>query len=138
MNITGHPFSDALLGGILIGLASALLLIGKGRIFGISGVIAGVLAPKAHDTLWRVAILAGLLLGGVPVAMFYPEKFTNPFSSNYLAVVVAGLLVGFGTQLGSGCTSGHGVCGISRMSPRSLVATIVFMLTGGLTVFFMH
>ena len=138
MELSGNPLVDALIGGLFIGLASALLLIGKGRIFGISGIAAGLLSPKAKDTTWRFVIILGLILGGLPVFVSMPEKFSNPFGSNIWMVAIAGLLVGFGTQLGSGCTSGHGVCGISRFSSRSIVATITFMIAGVVTVFLVH
>jgi uncharacterized membrane protein YedE/YeeE len=138
MQISGNPLVDALIGGLFIGLASALLLLGKGRIFGISGIIAGLLSPGLKDLTWRLVIILGLVLGGLPIYLTLPEKFSNPFAAIAWMPAVAGLLVGFGTQLGSGCTSGHGVCGISRFSSRSIVATITFMLTGIATVYFVH
>jgi uncharacterized membrane protein YedE/YeeE len=122
-----------LAGGILIGAAASLLLRLEGRIAGISGIVAGLLRPARADALWRAAFVAGLLAGGVAVALFDPGLIGTPPGST-VRLVAAGLLVGFGTRLGSGCTSGHGVCGIGRGSPRSIAATLTFMATGILTV----
>lgn len=127
-----HPFVQSALGGIMIGLASWLLLASLGRIAGISGIAAGVLPPSSGDTGWRWAFLAGLVLGGAATAVYLQPPVTALRPTELL--VVAGLLVGFGTVLGSGCTSGHGVCGLGRRSARSLVATLVFMGSGVLTV----
>lgn len=128
---------SALLGGALIGLSASLLLLTHGRVAGISGILGELVSPGAKDRAWRAAFVAGLLLAGLALFAFRPSFFSE--SSAPLAVVaVAGLLVGVGTRLGNGCTSGHGVCGLSRLSPRSLVATVTFMLTGGLTVFVTH
>lgn len=123
----------ALFGGLLIGLSTSLLLLFKGRVFGISGIIGGIIKPASGEVSWRLVILAGLIAGGAMVYLFYPAAFPQVEMSS-LRLVVAGLLVGFGTQLGGGCTSGHGVCGISRLSARSIVATITFMVAGILTV----
>lgn len=131
-----NPYIAALVGGLIIGLASSILLLFKGRIFGISGILGGIVKPTPGDLFWRFAILAGLISGGLLVFIFYPEAFPLTAPS-YPKLVIAGLLVGFGTQLGSGCTSGHGVCGISRLSARSLVATVTFIVSGVLTVFFL-
>jgi uncharacterized membrane protein YedE/YeeE len=126
------PYSS-LAGGALIGLAASLLLIGLGRVAGISGIVSNALPGKAGDRAWRVTFLLGLVLAGVTAALFAPGAVgDSPRSLG--AVAAAGLLVGLGTRLGSGCTSGHGVCGVSRLSPRSLVATLSFLLSGGLTV----
>jgi uncharacterized protein len=127
-------FIYALAGGALIGLASALLLLTNGRIAGISGILGGALMPKAADFGWRLTFLLGLLAGGALIFVM-PQRFDMQGLPSLLWVAVAGVIVGFGTRLGSGCTSGHGVCGISRGSPRSIVATLTFILTGGLTVF---
>ncbi|MCY1164415.1 MAG: YeeE/YedE family protein [Pseudomonadota bacterium] len=127
-----HPFVQSALGGIMIGLASWLLLASLGRIAGISGIAAGVLPPSSGDTGWRWAFLAGLVLGGAATAVYLQPPMTALRPTGLL--VAAGLLVGFGTVLGSGCTSGHGVCGLGRRSARSLVATLVFMGSGVLTV----
>lgn len=125
----------ALLGGLLIGLAAASLLVFSGRIAGISGIFGGVLLPKAGEVRWRAFFLAGLVLGGFALRAFHPGAFPSERSGSVPVIALAGLLVGFGTSLGSGCTSGHGVCGLSRLSARSLVATLTFMATGALTVF---
>lgn len=125
----------AFLGGTLIGLAAALLLAFNGRIAGISGIFGGVLLPKPGEVRWRAFFLAGLVLGGLALRAFHPGAFPAEISGGVPAIALAGLLVGFGTSLGSGCTSGHGVCGLSRFSARSLVATLTFMATGALTVF---
>jgi uncharacterized protein len=128
---------NALAGGVLIGLAASVLLIGYGRISGISGIASQLLLGKSGDRAWRAAFLAGLLLAGVVAARLAPGA--SPASPRSLAAVAAaGLLVGIGTRLGSGCTSGHGVCGLSRLSPRSLVATLTFILSGVVTVTLMR
>lgn len=132
-NFTPLP---ALLGGILIGLSASLLLLSHGKIAGISGILGGLLSPGTEDRGYRLWFLAGLLAAGALLAVFYPAAFPSSGPSAPLwLVAVAGLLVGYGTRLGSGCTSGHGVCGISRLSPRSLTATATFMGTGALAVF---
>ena len=127
-------FGPPLLGGILIGLSASLLLLLMGRVFGVSGILAGALVPKKGDTAWRVSALMGLLVAGILIYAVAPSLLVGVTSGSTVRYILAGLLVGFGTQLGSGCTSGHGVCGISRMSPRSIVATLIFMLVGMLTV----
>lgn len=125
---------NALLGGMLIGTSVSLMLLWNGRVTGISGIINGVLTPVKGDALWRVLFIAGLFTGGLVMRQLNPLVFENTITSELWTTIVAGLLVGFGTIMGSGCTSGHGVCGISRMSPRSLLATIVFITTGVLAV----
>lgn len=127
-----------LLGGALIGLSASLLLLANGRVAGISGVVGSLLAPTRGDIAWRVLFFGGLLTGGLLLAWQHPMSFAPPapLSVGRVALLVAaGLLVGFGTRLGNGCTSGHGVCGVSRGSVRSLAATLTFMATGVLTVF---
>lgn len=124
----------SLTGGILIGIAASAMLLYTGRIFGVSGILAGVLLPKKNDIGWRLAALGGLMSAGVLLLLFRPEAIMIANESSYWRYIGAGLLVGFGTQLGGGCTSGHGVCGISRLSPRSIIATLVFMSTGMLMV----
>ncbi|PHK93019.1 YeeE/YedE family protein [Pseudoroseomonas rhizosphaerae] len=127
------PLSAAL-GGALIGLSVLILWLGNGRIAGISGVAGGLLRPQAGEAGWRVAFLAGLI--GAP--LFHALLLGAPeisIRSTYPTLAVAGLLVGFGSRLGSGCTSGHGVAGIARLSRRSIVATILFMLAAAVTVF---
>ena len=124
-----------LLGGALIGLSASLMLYWNGRVTGISGIIYGAtVAPKKADVSWRWFFISGMLLGGFILQIFFPQAFTGNLPTANWTVIVAGLLVGFGTVLGSGCTSGHGVCGISRLSARSLVATITFMAAGILSV----
>lgn len=128
------PFS-ALAGGLLIGLAAALLLSFNGRIAGISGIMGGLLArPRAGEFGWRAAFVLGLLLAPALYRLFadLPE---GRIDAGWATLVAAGLMVGYGSRLGSGCTSGHGVCGLSRLSPRSLVATLTFMAAGFVTVF---
>ncbi len=117
-------------GGVLIGLAAIVLLYFNGRILGCSGIYGGLLDAKKGDTRWRVVFCIGLLSGGLLYLIIDPAVFRFELNRTPLAVIVAGLLVGIGTRLGNGCTSGHGVCGVGRMAPRSLVATIVFMVTG--------
>lgn len=127
-------FLRPFLGGALIGLSASLLLLLQGRVFGISGIVSGVLAPKKGDTAWRLAVIAGFVVAGIVFQEIEPSALVGDTSGALLKYVLAGLLVGFGTQLGSGCTSGHGVCGLSRLAPRSLAATLTFMLAGILTV----
>ncbi len=123
---------SALIGGSLIGAAGALLLVTHGRIAGVSGVVGSLLPPRAPDRDWRIAFLGGLLAAGVVGSLVSPHLI-GPSVRALPLVIVAGLLVGFGTRLGNGCTSGHGVCGLSRLSTRSLVAVATFMTTGLLT-----
>lgn len=124
----------SLAGGMLIGIAAAMLILLNGRIAGISGVLGGLLRPARGDVSWRVAFIAGLL--GAPLVYALATALPRPqIDAGYVELVLAGLLVGTGTRYGSGCTSGHGVCGVSRLSPRSLVATAAFMASGFVTVF---
>ena len=124
----------SLAGGALIGLAAGLLVLFNGRIAGISGILGGLLPWPKGDTTWRLAFLAGLVAAPLAyaLAMPLPEVQTDAGTA---ALIAAGLLVGVGTRYGAGCTSGHGVCGLSRLSPRSLAATLVFMAAGFATVF---
>jgi len=124
----------ALAGGALIGIAVSAFALLNGRVTGISGILAGVLQPLTGDTAWRVAFLFGLMLSPAIYAATY-EKAVIQIDADYPVLIVAGLLVGLGTRYGSGCTSGHGVCGLSRRSLRSLVATLVFMSAGIFTVY---
>ena len=119
--------TSALLGGLLIGIASALLMVLNGRVAGISGILGGALAGSVADTAWRLAFLAGLI--AAPILMIgVGRSVPEPqMPASWLVVVAAGLLVGFGARLGGGCTSGHGVCGIARLSARSIAATVIFM-----------
>jgi uncharacterized membrane protein YedE/YeeE len=127
----------SLAGGALLGVAAAVFILVNGRILGISGIVGGLLGPKVGDTGWRLAFLLGMLAAPVTFAFVAPAGFLPAprIEAGYGVVVAAGLLVGFGTRYGSGCTSGHGVCGLSRLSPRSVVATAAFMGAGFLTVF---
>jgi uncharacterized protein len=127
-----------LVGGVLIGFSVSLMLLWNGRVTGISGIVNGVLNPIKGDTSWKWYFLGGLLLGGALIKFVLPTAFSGQLETEIWTVVVAGLLVGFGTILGSGCTSGHGICGISRLSPRSIVATLVFISAGIVIVAFLR
>lgn len=136
MTIDWNAFTpwSAATGGVIIGLAAALFLLVNGRMAGISGIVGGMLHPRAGDFAWRLAFVAGLLLS--PLA-YATVAATHPFATieaGYPVLILAGLLVGIGTRFASGCTSGHGVCGLSRLSPRSLIATLSFMAAGFVTV----
>jgi uncharacterized membrane protein YedE/YeeE len=122
-------------GGVLIGLAATLLLVFVGRVAGISGIIAGLLTPKNGGMAWRAMFLAGLVLGGVLTPVLFERKLAFTLDAPLAVIIVGGFLVGFGTRMGSGCTSGHGVCGMARFSVRSIAATATFMLSGMITVF---
>jgi uncharacterized membrane protein YedE/YeeE len=127
----------SLTGGMLIGLSAALFLLLNGRIAGISGIVAGLLRPVRNDVAWRIAFVLGMVAAPVAFGLFAPLPAVTVDADPTL-LIVAGLLVGIGTRYGSGCTSGHGVCGLSRLSPRSVVATAAFMLAGFATVFIMR
>ena len=132
------PFAS-LVGGVLIGLSASALLAFNGRIAGISGIVGGLIEGDREHRGWRASFLGGLLAGGVIVASLFPSALRSSGVSLPLGVtIIAGLLVGFGTQLGSGCTSGHGICGVSRLSKRSLVATSTFLVAGALATFFVQ
>lgn len=139
MTIDWNHFTpwSSLAGGVLLGLASALFILFNGRVLGISGILGGLLRPRAGDAGWRIAFIAGLLAAPAVWSLFAAPVVPRIDATPAL-LVVAGLLVGWGTRYGSGCTSGHGVCGLSRMSPRSLVATLAFMGTGFASVFVMR
>ena len=128
----------ALLGGALIGLAASTLLLLNGRIAGISGIFAGVLSPSKGQTAWRLAAVAGMLAGGAALLVLYPAAYPTHISSSPLLIIGGGLAVGFGTRLGSGCTSGHGICGVARLSRRSFAATGTFIASGAVTVWVMR
>lgn len=139
MTIDWNNFTPwmSLAGGIVLGLASALFILFNGRVLGISGIVGGLLRPKTRDIVWRLSFLLGMLVApSLYVAFIGPMQAT--IDASWAMVIVAGLLVGVGTRYGSGCTSGHGVCGLSRMSPRSLVATLSFMAAGFITVFLLR
>lgn len=125
----------ALLGGVILGLAAALYVHLHGRILGISGIISGLLTPKPGDMIWRLSMIFGILSAPLWAVWLFDMHPIQVIDANWLAIILAGLLVGFGSAYSSGCTSGHGICGLSRLSPRSLVATLSFMLAGFLTVF---
>jgi hypothetical protein len=130
-NFTPIP---SLIGGALIGLSAVILFALNGRIAGISGIVGRLLTGPADDGAWRIAFLAGLVAGPL-VAGAFNLAFVPRIEASLAVLIAAGLLVGFGTQLGSGCTSGHGICGLARFSPRSLAATLVFMAVAVATVF---
>ena len=136
MTIAWNVFTPwtALIGGMLIGLAAAMFALLNGRVAGISGVLGGLFNPTRGDIGWRVAFVGGLVVAPLVYGLFATLPAVQ-IDASYVALVVAGLLVGVGTRYGYGCTSGHGVCGLSRLSPRSLVATLAFMGAGFVTVF---
>lgn len=127
------PWS-ALIGGIIIGLSAAAFILLNGRIAGISGILGGLLAPQKRDVLWRIAFLAGMVAAPL-IWILAAELPAIEIKASYPVLAVSGLLVGIGTRYGSGCTSGHGVCGLSRLSGRSLIATVTFMAAGFVTVY---
>jgi len=142
MTIDWNHFTPwaSLAGGVILGLASALFILVNGRILGISGILGGLFAPKPGDVGWRIAFVLGMLAAPAVMGLLAPAGSISPprIEAGFLTFAIAGLLVGFGTRLGSGCTSGHGVCGLSRLSPRSLVATGSFMAAGFAIVFVMR
>jgi uncharacterized membrane protein YedE/YeeE len=136
MSIAWNAFTpaSALIGGAIIGAAAALFAVLNGRIAGVSGILGGLARPQAGDISWRIAFVAGLIAAPVAWRLLaaLPEIRVD---TSYVTLAAAGLLVGVGTRYGGGCTSGHGVCGVSRLSPRSIVATLVFMAVGFATVY---
>ena len=127
---------QSLAGGALIGVATVMLMATLGRVFGATGIVGGLLSPEnGADWSWRAAVLAGMVSGPLAVLALTGEMPAVEVPVSTLALVVGGLIVGVGVTYGSGCTSGHGVCGLARLSPRSLVATLVFMATTAITVF---
>ena len=142
MNIDWAHFTPfaSLTGGIILGIASAIFILVNGRILGISGILGGLMPPKLGDTFWRIAFLLGLFSAPTVFHAVVPTEYiTAPrIDATDMMVVIAGVLVGIGTRYASGCTSGHGVCGLSRLSPRSLVATISFMSAGFVMVYVMR
>ena len=142
MNIDWAHFTPfvSLTGGIILGIASAIFILVNGRILGISGIVGGLFPPKMGDTFWRISFLLGFAAAPSVFHAVVPAQYiTAPrIDATDLVVVIAGLLVGIGTRYASGCTSGHGVCGLSRLSPRSLVATASFMGAGFITVYVMR
>ena len=125
----------ALVGGGLIGLAASLMMLLNGRIAGVSGILGGLLAPAPSDKAWRLAFLAGLIVAPVIAGAVGRPLAEAVMPASWLVIVAAGLLVGFGARMGGGCTSGHGVCGVARLSPRSMVATLIFMVAAAVVVF---
>jgi len=132
--IEGIPVFQALGGGVLIGLGAVLLMLGDGRIAGISGILGGALTGERGERGWRMAFLLGLAGGGIAASTLGLAAGAERTGYPVLLLAVAGVAVGFGSRLGNGCTSGHGVCGCARLSPRSIVATLVFCAAGMLTV----
>lgn len=126
---------SGLLGGLLIGLAVTMMLFLNGRIAGVSGIVGGLLSGRVQEVGWRVAFVAGLVLGAVAYALSTDGPAPVEIGASLPVIVAGGLLVGFGTRLGSGCTSGHGLCGMARLSPRSVAATAIFFGVAILTVF---
>ena len=121
---------QAILGGVLLGAAALLLLGSNGRILGVSGIFGGLLHFQHGETLWRFAFVLGMIVGGGLLMMWLPDTVIVNLDYSPAAVMLAGLLVGIGSRMGSGCTSGHGICGVGRISPRSIVATVTFMFAG--------
>ena len=137
MTIDWNHFTPwaSLAGGVLIGIAAAMLVLLNGRVAGISGIVGGLLAPRRGEIGWRLAFVGGLLIAPAVMLVAFNELPAPRIDASFGTLVLAGLLVGIGTSYGSGCTSGHGVCGLARLSPRSLVATLAFMGAGMATVF---
>ncbi|WP_299734278.1 YeeE/YedE thiosulfate transporter family protein [uncultured Endozoicomonas sp.] len=128
------PWSS-LLGGILLGASALLLLLFNGKVAGISGIIGGLISPEKQDFLWRLLFLLGMMGGGWLAIQFLGITFPSDFSASPMVIIIAGLFVGLGSGLGNGCTSGHGICGIGRLSVRSIAATCTFMAVAAVTVF---
>ena len=126
----------SLIGGVTIGLGAGILLLANGKVAGISGIIKGSLLNKPHDLIWRLSFLLGLVLGGVPFSLWMPQSTALSDSPALWVAMLSGLMVGLGTGIGRGCTSGHGICGLARLSKRSFIATISFMLSGFVSMYF--
>lgn len=124
----------SLFGGVLIGIAVSIMLLFNGRVTGVSSIVSGVLLHSFKENLWRVAFILGMFSGGLILRLYNPEIFNNSSGRSVALIALAGFFVGFGTVTGGGCTSGHGVCGVSRLSPRSIVATAVFIFFGMISV----
>ena len=139
MSVDWNAFTpwSSLFGGMLIGLAAAMFVLLNGSVAGISGVLGGLLMPLRGDMLWRVAFVGGIVVAPLIYSLFLVLPSVQ-IDADYAALITAGVLVGVGTRYGAGCTSGHGVCGLSRLSLRSLVATVTFMGAGFATVFFLR
>ncbi|HCH5255386.1 TPA: YeeE/YedE family protein [Vibrio parahaemolyticus] len=126
---------ESLFGGILLGISTTILLLVNGKIAGISGIMNGIMSPKKGDYSWRLLFAVGMIAGGLISILMLGVAVPSTANLSLGMVIAAGLLVGIGTRLGNGCTSGHGICGMGRLSKRSIVATCVFMAVAGLTVF---
>lgn len=135
IDLPGDFWVYPLAGGVIIGIASSLLLLFQGKIFGVTGILSGAMFEKGEDKKWKIAATLGLMCGAVIAHAINPSFFDYKFKGDLWMMIVAGFIVGFGTRLGSGCTSGHGVCGLPRFSARSFIAVMVFMITGGITVY---
>lgn len=133
--VTNITWIEGLVGGALIGLASSLLLLANGKIAGISGIVGGLFQSKKTDRNWRVLFIVGLIFGGIITTLINKDSMLFNDIPSFGRASVAAIFVGIGTAFGSGCTSGHGICGISRLSKRSILATLTFMLTGLITVY---
>lgn len=136
MTIVNFTPWSALIGGALIGLAAAGMWWLLGRLAGVSSILGTAMTSRGEDFAWRAAFIAGLFLAGLAAVVLFPGEVQFNLEAGYGQVLLAGALVGLGTQMGSGCTSGHGVCGVSRLSPRSIVGTLLFMAAGMVTVYF--
>ncbi|ENK1253801.1 YeeE/YedE family protein [Vibrio vulnificus] len=126
---------ESLAGGILLGISAFTMLLVNGKVAGISGILTGLLTPKSRDFAWRLMFVVGMVSGGVLAVTFGAASASVALPTSGVLIAAAGLLVGIGTRLGNGCTSGHGICGIGRLSKRSIVATAIFMAVAAMTVF---
>ncbi|RLA47348.1 MAG: YeeE/YedE family protein [Gammaproteobacteria bacterium] len=133
-----HPFIYATIGGALLGIAAVMMMGLKGRIAGVSGILTGTLTESGSERLWRVLFIVGIVIGGAIPALLSTDFRPPAPEAGTLLIIVGGLLVGLGTGLGSGCTTGHGICGIARLSPRSVVATCIFMGAAFLSVYLLR
>lgn len=138
MTIINFTPLTAIVGGILIGLGVSILLLFKGRIFGISGILSGIIRLEKEHLWWRLTLFIGLIVGALTAHLIFDTQVPIYRHMNLSGLFLSSILIGFGTRLGSGCTSGHGVCGISRLSKRSIVATLTFMISAILTVAFIR
>lgn len=126
---------DSLAGGMLLGISATLMLLINGKVAGISGILTGLMTPKKRDFAWRLLFAVGMVAGGVVGVLVFASEVPTVYSSSTAMLAMAGLLVGVGTRLGNGCTSGHGICGVGRFSKRSMVATFIFMFVAVVTVY---
>ncbi len=126
---------DSLVGGMLLGISAMLMLLINGKVAGISGILTGLMTPKKRDFAWRLLFAVGMVSGGVVGVLVFTSEVPTVYSSSTAMLAMAGLLVGVGTRLGNGCTSGHGICGVGRFSKRSMVATFIFMFVAVVTVY---